>query len=354
MAPVFAQLPNEVFYDSDSIIVADTNRFSLSWRSMGFTKNNEYFNRIADGYTLFGTQLNPKVYYTVSPVFRVEAGFYLRDDFGNSGIEEFLPTITLRAKYLGIEVLFGAIDGALNHRLIEPFYDFERVMMNRIENGVQFKLDKEDIFADVWVEWETMIYPGDSLQEEVIGGVVVQKELNDHWSLPFQMIVYHKGGQIDRSPAKLQTTGNFTAGIIRKDTFKGMLKSLETSIYYAVHKDFSQTGLMDYTFGKGLYVNSLADFGHGLHLMLSYWKGNQFTSIMGGKLYPSVSSSYKYAQYREPNRELLIVRLIHDVHLGKGVVLSTRIEPHYDFNRKKVEFSNALYLQFNQLFRKSK
>ncbi len=95
----FSQLPNKAFIDRDSLYSVEQKTLSFSLRSMGFTKNNEYFNRIADGYTIFGAQLNPYLKYSISEIFALDVGFYAQQDFGNQGLKFFEPTITFRANF---------------------------------------------------------------------------------------------------------------------------------------------------------------------------------------------------------------------------------------------------------------
>ena len=39
-------------------------------------------------------------------------------------------------------MIFGNLDGSIQHQLIEPIYNFERVITNRLENGAQFLINK--------------------------------------------------------------------------------------------------------------------------------------------------------------------------------------------------------------------
>ena len=343
------QLPNAVFMDRDSVGSPGGQSLAFGLKSLGFTKNNEYFNRIADGYTLYGIQLNPFLNYTVSDNFRLDAGLFVMQDFGNPLLRQVLPTFTLRAEYLGADIILGAIDGHLNHNLIEPLFDFERVFTDKIEYGTQISYSGPKLFLDAWVEWETMIYPGDPVQEELYVGLSLNRELFriDNFSvhLPIQGIVYHKGGAIDSSPAPLQTMTNNAVGIELKQRYSGsFLREWTGSFYYAYYRDWSGVRLMDYQDGEGWYYNMMVQLGKDMHIMLSYWSGNEFYAMMGGKLYPSISSSYKKPYFVEPERKLILLRFFHDIHLTEGVTMTNRIEPFYDFHRKKVEFSHGFYL----------
>ena len=344
----FAQLPNSSFYSNYKDYPYDSGSVDLKIDVLGFNKNNEYFNRIADGYTLFGNQINATALFSVRKNMQLEGGLYLRDDFGASGVQDIQPVFTLRTHYMGAELNFGAIRGSVDHRLIEPLYNFEHYLTDRIENGIQFRKASKNEFFDLWLEWETMIYRGENKQEEVIGGLSWAKQWGDHFSFPLQVVVYHKGGQIDSSPNPLTTVLNATLGVSRMDSL-GRFK-LENSAYFVFHKDFSRSGVLEYDFGSGLYFNTMLRMPKDLNLMLSYWKGSTYNSVYGGFLYESISSTFKYPDYREPDRQLIILRLMHDLSLAKGIVLSTRIEPHINLNTGQFEFYNAIYLRFNDIY----
>ncbi|MDH5397553.1 MAG: hypothetical protein OEX02_05370 [Cyclobacteriaceae bacterium] len=345
----WAQLPNKPFEDRVVWEDKDSVKISFNFRTLGFTKNNEYFNRIADGYTLFGTQFNPYFSYQPIPSFRFDAGFYMRQDYGTKGLQVFEPTFTFRVKHEGYNLLIGNLDGAMNHRLIDPMLDFERVLTNRLEQGVQLFKVTDGLFLDLWVDWETMIYRGDAKQEEVYGGFSIAKK----WeigsglllSIPLQGVIYHKGGAIDNHPGPLQTMINLAGGLrIEEGDRQGI--TWGGSAYYAWFNDFSISRLLDYKDGRGWYFNVEANLNKGLKLMVSYWAGNEFISLLGGPVYESVSSSYKKPYFSVPERSLVFIRFFHDITLGDGIVLSSRFEPFYDFQRKRVEFSHGLYLNF--------
>ena len=54
---VTAQLNNESFYNRLQVSPEDSGRLYLGINAMGFSKDNEYFGGIIDGYTLYGYQL---------------------------------------------------------------------------------------------------------------------------------------------------------------------------------------------------------------------------------------------------------------------------------------------------------
>ncbi|ALJ01409.1 hypothetical protein DC20_11970 [Rufibacter tibetensis] len=334
--------------------------------ALGYQKNNEYFNDIAEGYTLFGYHLNPRLVYFASPTVRLDAGVQVQKDFGSRRYSLMQPTFTIRYEENGMALLFGTLEGNLNHGYIEPLYDFERVINNRLENGLQFLLNKPGAKLDVWIDWQRYLRRFDPFQEEVAGGASAELTLyrtpvsmgsseNDpqtetYIGLPLQFTAQHRGGQIDVTDLPLVTLVNAAAGlVIRKNYDKDFLKALHFQPYVVGWKDFSNELNLPFQQGGGLYLNAGIDTKYQ-NVMLSYWRGSGYYSEMGGKLFPSVSSNLKTPDYTQKNRQLLILRFMHDINLMQGLTLTMRLEPYLDFDYPKLEFSNSLYLNFNSDF----
>lgn len=350
-----AQLPNQAFEFRRPIVPADSQIVKLGIYFLGYNKNNEYFNKITDGYTLFGMQAVPYLSYQASGKVRIDAGVFARKDFGRSGFVEVEPMLTIRYQQGPFNVLFGSLEGSHSHRLIEPLYDFERVMTDRLEEGLQFLMIRPATFLDVWINWEHMIYRGSSSQEEVSGGVSFNHLLwgNERWQfkIPLQGIAYHRGGQIDLNPRPLVTRVNIAGGLeLERKWDKGFIRSLSFQPFAAYFGDFSHQVVIPYERGGGWYLNFSASSRH-LMAMLSYWEGNEYVSVKGGGLYQSVSTNFKNPDFTQEERKLLILRIIWQVPVTKNLELSTRFEPHYDFGFRKFEFSHGMYLNYKTDFR---
>ncbi|MFD2246133.1 hypothetical protein [Pontibacter ruber] len=328
---------------------------------LGFSKNNEYFNKIADGYTLFGYHLQPKLIYFPSASIRIEAGALISKDFGNDDFQDLEPTFTAKVQRENWALLFGTLQGNLNHGYIEPLYDFERVITDRLENGLQFLLNTNRLEMDAWIDWQKMIYPGDPDREEVAGGASAALNLwrkEGKWgegdmvqlSLPLQFTAQHKGGQIDASELPLLTVVNAATGIEleRQYPFK-VLHRLYTKNYIVGFKDFSNEYQLAYKSGGGIYLNAGIDTKYQ-DVMLSYWQGDGYISELGGKLYQSASTTYKDPDYVQEERRLLILRFMEDFELLDNLYLTVRLEPVVDLDNPKLEFSNAFYLTFDTDF----
>ena len=129
------------------------------------------------------------------------------------------------------------------------------------------------------------------------------------------------------------------------------LKEIRSQNYYVFYKDWSpQKSQLAFDDGDGIYLNLTFATNIGLEFMTSYWLGREFITIKGGQLYPSVSSTYKFPDYVEQERELIIFRLMHDLHLSPELTWSTRIEPYYHFASRKWQFSFGFYMNFRTDF----
>ncbi len=350
-----AQFNNEVLEKKLKTDLEYNQDIRLGVDVLGFSKNNEYFNDIADGYTLFGYHLNPKLVYFPSGNIRMEAGVFLWKDFGTTNYNRIQPTFTIKLQKENYQFLFGNLQGTVNHRYIEPLYDFEKALNDPLENGLQFIWHRDKLWLDAWLDWQKMIYRSDPFQEIIEGGLSMDKRLleNDKgWrvSLPVQFTAQHKGGQIDRSSVPLLTVFNGATGFKLEKKLNGKFwKALRTENYYLVFKDFSNTKLLPYTSGSGIYLNAGVDT-KVQNIILSYWKGQGFITEQGGRLFQSASSTVKKPNYLEKKRELLILRFTHDIKLVDDLYMTLRFEPLYDFNNPQLEFSNSIYLHFNTDF----
>ena len=105
---------------------ARTGELYLSVHNFNYMRNYEYFNKIQDGYTLFGAQLEPQLVYYAHPRLAVTAGVHLRKDFGGKGIYRTYPLISLKYQHGNTTLINGVLEGNIHHRMLEPIYDFEK------------------------------------------------------------------------------------------------------------------------------------------------------------------------------------------------------------------------------------
>lgn len=351
LKPVFGQLDNLLFEDRMLVDEADSGKLFAGLNFLGFSKNNEYFNTIIEGYTLLGYQLNPYASYHLAKHVRLDAGAYFQKDFGNQNFSTIAPTLTLKITKRDVALLFGNIESSLNHRLIEPLYDFERVMNNRLETGIQFQTMTENLFIDLWVDWQNMIYNRDVEQERFVSGLSFAKDITKNdWpvTLITQFVVGHKGGQINNSSLPLETAMNSAAGLQLSHNSRSFVSQWTWNMFHVYYDNLSSVVERPYKDGSAIYVNANAATRVGLSIMISYWKSHEFLSVQGGKVYPSVSVFDSRVQREK--MELMIMRFLYQREVSKGLQLALRLEPYYDIGFGSFQYAYGFYLQFNDRF----
>ena len=352
-----AQFNNETLYNpirpSDSL----NKELHFNFYNFNYVRNYEYSNNFHDGYTLYGMQIEPKLVYYAHPNLAITAGAYLRKDFGNEGIYDAKPLFNLTYQKRNLTLIFGSLEGNIQHGYIEPLFDLERKITTPIEYGTQLLIEREKFKLNSWIAWQKMIYKGDAVKEEIVGGVVTETDLinTGYWklSIPAQILAYHQGGQIDvLKSVSISTLFNGAAGFKLHRLIGNNIKEVFTDNYLAVYKDFSPTKVRAYQGGFGLWLNA------GMHtkwgsLVASYWKGNNFITIKGMPLYQSVSENLYEKGFTQNSRNILALRYAYQKELIPHLYLDVRFEPHVDLNNadKNLQFSNSLFLTYKENFK---
>ncbi len=342
---------NELFDLARTVTKGDLR---ISLNSFTFFKDNEYFNDIVQGYTLFGTQLNPQLVYYPIKDLRLEAGVFLWKDFGNAPLRQVRPTFRATWTKGSSQFIFGNIRPHLNHNYIEPLLDFEQVILKPLEEGLQYRLNTKRVFLDVWVDWLRQEYPGVNYQEQIAGGLSSSFRLTGdnspvQVSIPLQFTARHAGGQIDTLNAPIQTLFNYATGVVARVPLRGrVLQAVRLNAYGLLFDDHSMANYrLPYQSGNGLYLNGTLETRYA-DLMLSYWQGHQFYAPLGGNYYQSVAAREGMPGYTDRERRLLLVRLLRDFRISDAAAVTVRVEPVYDFDAKLLDFSFGVYLNFRQ------
>ena len=338
----------------DAYVAPAAGELRVSLNAFTFFKDNEYFNKIVDGYTLFGTQLNPQLVYYPSKNLRLEAGVLLWKDFGNPQLKQVRPTYRATWTTGRHQFILGNIRPNLNHNYIEPLFNFERVMLNPLEEGLQYRYLGDKLFLDFWVDWQRQQYRYSNYQEEIAGGLsssyrLTRPESAIQVTLPFQFTAIHHGGQIDTLDKPLQTLFNEAVGIeVRRSLSNSTIRALRFNGYVLGFQDNSPTqGQNPFKYGRGLYLNTTLETRYA-DVMLSYWKGSRFMAPLGGDLYQSASRTVSNPEFLDRQRNILLVRLLRDFRISDAAALTVRVEPLYDFNAQLLDFSFGVYLNFRQ------
>ena len=308
----------------DAHVEPQAGNVKLAVRAFTFFKDNEYFNKIVDGYTLFGTQLNLQLVYYPTEGLRLEAGVFLWKDFGNPVLQQVRPTYRATWTVNKHQFILGNILPNLSHNYIEPLFNFERVMLKPLEEGLQYRYLGNRLFLDVWVDWLRQQYRYSNYQEEIAGGLSSRYRFgssDSRWqvAVPFQFTAQHHGGQIDTLRRPLQTLFNEAVGIeIRRSLGNPKVQALRFNGYVLGFQDHSLTdGQLPFKYGRGLYLNTTLETRYA-DVMLSYWQGSRFIAPLGGDLFQSASRTVSNPEFLDRQRKILLVRLLRFPRLGRG------------------------------------
>ena len=337
----------------DSLAVPAAGDLRISLNFFTFFKDNEYFNEINEGYTLFGTQLNPQLVYYPTKDLRLEGGVFLWKDYGNPQLKQVRPTFRATWTVGHSQFIFGNILPTLNHQYIEPLYDFESVMLRPLEEGLQYRRTSKHVFLDAWVNWLKQEYPGVAYQEQIAGGLsssfLLTKDTSPvQVSIPFQFTARHHGGQIDTLHLPVQTLFNYATGVVVRMPLHGTaLQAVRLNAYATSFSDHSGLFLLPYSSGNGLYLNGTLETRYA-DVMVSYWQGHDFYAPFGGPYYQSVASRYGTPGYTDANRRLVLLRLLRDFRISDAAAVTVRVEPVYDIGHQILDYSFGVYLNFRQ------
>lgn len=350
---VHAQIDYPIFKDSATFRAEDSGKLSLEVDNLNYLRNYEYFGDIPLSYTLFGYQLIPQVKYQLNQNFTLKGGVFLRREFGRSGYTDIAPVFTAKYQKKSLSLLLGTLEGSLNHRFIEPIYDVESIISDRLEQGAQVIINKPRFWLDWYIDWEKAIVVNSPYREELTSGVSTRIALvkNDQVTLelPLQALVAHKGGQIDTSGLPVESLFNTAAGVsLTVNTRSSFLKAIKTEHYLARYSDISGQKLQLFDKGTGWYSSLVFQSRWNIDLDARYWRGHGFHGPRGGPLYSSISE--KVPGYGEKDRELVFVSVIYDKQLFPNVFVDLRLEPYYDVRNSFMEYSYSVFLRFKKDF----
>jgi hypothetical protein len=349
----FSQTDYPIFRDTATLQAADSGRLSLSIDNLNYLRNYEWFGEIPLSYTLLGYQLVPRLKYQLNDKISFSGGIFLRREFGLSGFEQIEPVFTAKYQKRGLTFIMGTLEGALNHRFVEPLYNQERIITARNEQGLQLKLDKKRFWMDWFIDWRKAIRLNDPFREELTTGFSTRTKFIDGeqltLELPAQLLIAHKGGQISSLTTPIESLMNTAIGLSLKTKSRGgFITGINTDHYFLYYRNISGTKQQLYNRGTGWLSTLTLKSRINMDLDLRYWRGNKFYGAQGMPLYNSISE--KFANFGEPQRELIFATLIYNKQLFPNVAIDMRLEPYYDLKNKFLEYGYSVFLRFNKDF----
>jgi hypothetical protein len=354
LSPCRSQTNDSVYFQNFQIYPSDSNKLFLQIDNANFIKNNEYFGNIAEGYTLLGFNLTPKFVYYPNSRIKLSAGGNFTSYYGRENEINASLLLTFQYKVLPhFDFVLGNIYGTLNHKLIDPLFDFERYLSNNIENGVQFLWNSDRIFTDLWLNWEQQIFQDDPFQEKFNVGlssefILLQKDQYE-LSIPFQNLIRHEGGQINsNSDEPLKTIFNNATGLrFSKNINHKLIHKFDVSSFIVNYQDMSPNKQQMYIDGTASFT-SLELTNTNFDFLVGYWYGKQFISPIGNPIYESYSRTMFYVE--EPIRQLIIGKLNYQKNVYSGINMGFRFETYYDLLWNNLEYTWTVMVVLNERF----
>jgi hypothetical protein len=319
-----AQIAEEVYRSAYRIDSQHVNRLFVAIDNISFFKNNEYATVIVPGYTLPGFWLETKATYYPAKNMKLEGGVHSIWFWGagkypacaysdlsrwngdeSAHVVHVLPYFRAQvALSKQVDIILGDLYGGANHNLIEPLYNPELNLTADPEAGLQLLWHTPRLDFDSWVDWTSFIYRSDTHQEVFTFGLSSRVKGNRpesrmHVYFPLQVLIQHRGGQIDATDLPVQTVLNGAMGIGLDWNFRrsGLKKiNLECDVTgYSQHAG----NTWPLKRGYGIYTALSVDF-LSFRVKSSYWQCDRFISIFGNPLYGAVSMSSPDACFIRP------------------------------------------------------
>lgn len=329
------------------------NTLHLELYNHNFFKNNEYSNNIADGYTLIGSQLQPKLIFSPHTKVRLELGVFGLTYAGLDKYHKVIPTFSFHYLMKNSSFIMGTLESQNNHNLIVPLMDEETQLDERfIENGLQYLYQSDRIKIDTWLNWESFIFRGSKHNEELVLGVNLEYDFieNEKWnlSIPLQSLLYHRGGQINTDIVERRLTLSMLHTALGIQLKRKLLYDDEVCFSSFFIEHHTQGLPEEYVFKTSKASLTWLNYKRkNLVLGIGYWYGDGFISPRGGDMYQSVSKKidiyYRngsfydvYASHTEKQRSLILGKISYQKEVLPKIHLKLNSNLFYQNYHSKV------------------
>ncbi len=331
---------------------------NLDIEGNNFFRNNEYDSPFLQGYTLIGYSLRPTIEYYADPKFRIKGGIHLLKYDGVEAYTDVIPYVSANLLLTkNLQVIMGGLKGGVQHGLLEPIFNPERQYTRPVENGVQFLFNSKRLDADVWLDWMQFIQEGDTIPEKFAVGINAKYKLSKsdnplRFSIPFQLLARHIGGEISDYTEKMQSYVNLVGGVkVESDVIGGFIHGVRGGAFWLGYKDLLDQGLLGINSGSAWYTDVNVKFKYG-EFYSAYFKGNDFIGILGNGLFNSVSSGEK--DFYQKNRSLVVNKLSFVKSFFTDLKFSLTLQSYYDVINNNLMYSygfNIVLTDTRRLFK---
>lgn len=346
-AELSAQLSNRIFEQKDTLLPGDTQTVRLHLEFFNYYRNTEYFDIIEKGQTYFGSMLQAHLAYQPYKDVLIKGGLQTRQDYGSTGFITVQPLVSISYFRHRWRYNFGMLQGNVNFGFIEPMYNIDKAITNRIENGVQGIYSGQKFHFNNFLVWSEPTYRTTANQERFVTGFTAEHRLGKKdklkLSIPYQGTLAHRGGQLNNNPNPIYSRVNTALGFKLKYR-AGKQFSIRTENHWLYSVDFSPNISQPYQNGHAVW-NTLSFEYKGFELMLNHWLAEEWQSPVGTQIYNNYNF-YNVYEFRRV-RQMLMSRIMYTKAIHKNMLLDLRLEPFWDREYAQFQYSYSFYLRIN-------
>jgi hypothetical protein len=339
---------------------SDLSKFHVTIDNCNFIKNNEYFTDFADGYTLIGYFIKPRVVYKANEKVNFYIGIHLQKYFGTKKFDEFEPVFTV--EYMpnkNITLVFGELYGTTNHNLPNIVLNNEHYFIRNSENGIQLIFDNKRIKSDTWLDWRQFIFKNSPFPEALLFGTANKFNIinyrNKHFlDIHISAVASHIGGQINSSNDPVETIMNTQSGIEYKFNLNNkFLENIKLFGHLISAIDASPEKRLSYENGYGL-LSGIELSNKILDLKLQNWYGNKFFSKLGDPMFQSIP--IKPDAHNQAKRLFTTAHIFWTKEAFDFLKIGAGADLYYDVKNSHLDYSFGVYIKtnLNFNFRKNK
>lgn len=334
-----AQLDAKLYHSETKIDSMNQGKWLVEVDNITYFKDNEYDGKLQKGYSLPGFWLQPKMVYYPLPNVKLELGAHLLHYWGAfnypytayQGIAEWdsptyqkgfhaLPWLRAQVDLGKWSLVFGDIYGKSNHRLVEPLYSSELNLTADPEAGLQVLFSSRHFDMDVWLDWQSFIFRNDVHQEAFLLGLSSRLKLNEeessfHAYMPLQVMVQHRGGEIDT--IHVNSVQTYLCGAIGAGAYWNLPHpvvkrvGVEADFVYSWHETVLN-------WGKGYYLKAYTDL-KDLRVKAAWWTNNYYVPLLANPFFNTMSVDEPGTMFDSTG--MFCLGLEYARRLGAGITL---------------------------------
>jgi len=326
-----------------------TGKFYFAVDNLNFFKNNENkLERSAD-YTITGALLRPKAIYYADPRLRIELGGHVLKYNGRDDYAHISPWFNVHFQPSDkIALILGNLDSDQGHLLPEHLYKSERFYTATPEAGLQARYNSSRFSADLWIDWQQMILPGDPYKERFVFGarpvLVILNESGATLDIPVAFYGMHEGGTIGTAPGLAKSYITITPGVVYKKNISGkLISAIELKSSFSLSTYPKDNVIFKQANGWGSFTSGTINSKYG-GLSAAFWHGHLFYTPQGTPIfqnYPGTGTEWLI------NHDLVDLKYNYQYQIIKDTFFGFMFDYYFDTIRMKAVNSAGLYLVLN-------